>query len=424
MTSSRLSSAVCPVFAPVHRDIKAHAHTHYWLNGGRGSTKSSFAAIELVLLILAHQDVNAVVVRKVANTMRDSVYAQIMWALDTLGVASAFSASLSPMEITYRPTGQRIMFRGADKPEKLKSLKPRTGYIGVIWFEELDQFYGMAEIRSINQSLMRGGEHFWAFYTYNPPRSRDSWANRESLTHRDDRLIHTSDYRDVPEAWLGEQFITEAHELRKVNETAYRHEYLGEVVGTGGQVFDNLTIREITDEEIAEFDRIYNGVDWGYFPDPWVFVRCHYDHARRTLYIFDEASASRASNEDTARIVRGKLGEIVKPDGTIERYARGEIVTCDSAEPKSIRDYREYRIEARPCVKGPGSVEYGMKWLSGRASIVIDPRRAPVSASEFRSYEFERTRDGEYLSGYPDANNHAIDACRYAVGSLVQSGAF
>jgi len=420
----RLGDILAPSFHDVHRAIKNHEYIHYWLKGGRGSTKSSFAAIEVILSLMRDPDINAVVLRKVGNTMRDSVYAQIMWAVDILGASADFHGRLNPMEIIYRPTGQRILFRGADKPEKLKSLKTQTGYIGVVWVEELDQFYGMSEIRNILQSLMRGGEHFTVMYSYNPPKSRDSWANKESMHGRDDRLVHTSTYLEVPRKWLGETFIAEAEELKSHKPDAYAHEYMGDVTGTGGAVFENLTIREITDEEVSQFDRIHNGVDWGYFPDPWVFGRMHFDAGRKTLYLFDEAATVRMGNTETANIVKEHLTYV----GTQPNYKAGtpkpsyhrELVICDSAEPKSIADYRRLDVDARPARKGPGSVEHGMKWLQSLDEIVVDPKRCPLASQEFSLYEYERNREGEYVSGFPDSNNHWIDLCRYAMSPAIR----
>ena len=252
------------------------------------------------------------------------------------------------------------------------------------------------------QSVMRGGDRFSVFYSYNPPKSRDSWVNKEALRNVTGRLVHDSCYLDVDPAWNGPTFCAEAEELKTSNPRAYAHEYLGEVTGTGGAVFENLELRSITDEEIAEFDRITNGVDWGYFPDPWAFVRCHYDSARRTLYIFDAASTVRQGNDATAAIVLEKLA------------GEQQQVICDSAEPKSVSDYKRLNIAAIAAKKGPGSVEYGMKWLQALQAIVIDPVRAPGPAAEFSEYEYERNREGEFCSGFPDHDNHFIDATRYS----------
>ena len=410
MTSegTRLSEVIAPSFHELHPQVRDHAVTHFWLKGGRGSTKSTFASLELVMLLLRNPDANAVALRKVGKTLRKSVYAQVLWSIGVLGLTSKFKATVSPMEITYRPTGQKIVFEGLDEPEKIKSLKFVTGYPAIVWFEEIDQFFGMEEVRNVHQSLLRGGERFWCFYSFNPPRSRDGWVNRELLRERTDRIVHTSDYRNVPVEWLGEQFIAEAELLRELNETAYRHEYLGKVVGTGGNVFENVTLRDIADEEIASYDRVYNGVDFGYFPDPWVFVRCTYHAAQRRLLVFDEATGIKLSNEATAGVIRDRLSD---KDGNVRR----ETVTCDSAEPKSVDNYRALGIDARRAEKGPGSVEHGIKWLASRVEIVIDPVRCPLAAEEFMGYEHEQNRIGEYVSSYPDANNHTIDAVRYAL---------
>lgn len=115
-----------------------HLYTHYEAFGGRGSLKSSWASLTVVRLLMEHPDVHALVLRKVANTMRDSVYAQYLWAIGTLGVAEFWEARKSPLELIYRPTGQRILFRGADDPMKIKSIKVPFGYIGITHFEEKD----------------------------------------------------------------------------------------------------------------------------------------------------------------------------------------------------------------------------------------------------------------------------------------------
>ena len=138
-----------------------HRYTHYEASGGRGSGKSSWASLTVVRLVMEHPDVHALVLRKVANTLRDSVYTQYQWAIEQLGVSEFWEAKKSPLELTYLPTGQKILFRGADDPQKIKSIKPPFGYIGITHFEEKDQFSGRAEIDSILQSTMRGGKEFW-----------------------------------------------------------------------------------------------------------------------------------------------------------------------------------------------------------------------------------------------------------------------
>lgn len=401
MSDILLSEKIGSAFYDVAHDVFHHGHTHYDFSGGRGSLKSSTVSVLVPLLLIHNPNTHALVLRKVANTIRDSVYAQYIWAIGELGMAAYWEAKVSPMELIYKTTGQKIMFRGADDPMKIKSIKVPFGYIAVTHFEEKDQFAGRAEIRTILQSTMRGGSVFWNFESYNPPISRDNWANKDSLEERADRLCHKSTYLQAPPEWLGEQFLAEAEHLKETDERAYQHEYLGIPVGTGGNVFENLELREITDEEMSHFDQIYQGVDYGWFPDPFAFIRLHYDRARETIYLMDEIYQNKLTNEASGNII-------------IQRGYKDAYITCDSAEPKSVADYRAMGLPAKAAVKGPGSVDYGMKWLQ-RRKIVIDRKRTPNAYKEFVNYEYERNKDGDIISGYPDANNHLIDATRYAL---------
>lgn len=397
-TTCKLSEIVSPAFSESHRAVKSGTITELVEKGGRGSGKSSYISIELVLLLLQHPQCHAVVLRQVARTLRTSVYAQVVWAITTLGLYPYFKFTVSPMEITYKPTGQKIMFFGLDDPGKLKSLKVSNGYIGIAWFEELDQ-YSEAEIRNVEQSVFRGGDFSFCFKSFNPPRSRAVWVN--NLQSTDKSLVHHTTYLTTPKEWLGEKFIDDAERLREVNEPAYLHEYLGEATGDGGNVFNDIEIREITDEELASFDRIYMGVDWGWFPDPFAFVRLHYDSNRDTIYFLDEYVVNKQKNQQTAAELKRR------------EYTDAHI-TCDSAEPKSVADFRGEGLPARAAIKGPDSVVYGMKWLAGR-KIVFDPRRTPVAMKEFTTYEYERDKEGNPITGYPDRDNHCIDAARYAL---------
>ncbi|MDK6514286.1 phage terminase large subunit, partial [Klebsiella oxytoca] len=148
-TNVKLSDLVAPSFYKVHQAIKSNNYSHFWLKGGRGSTKSSFVSVEVILGIMLNPLANATVLRKVANTLRESVFDQYLWAIDMLKVSHLWKESLSPMQLTYLPTGQKILFKGADKPKKIKSTKFRVGYNKYIHYEEVDEFNNMAEIRTI-----------------------------------------------------------------------------------------------------------------------------------------------------------------------------------------------------------------------------------------------------------------------------------
>ena len=394
---------IADVFHPMIRDVRRGLHTEYILPGGRGSTKSSGISCIIPELLKNHPDMHALVLRKVGNTIKDSVYAQLKWAISKLGLDVEFRFKSSPFEITYKPTGQKIYFRGADDPLKIKSIKPEFGYIGIVWFEELDQFAGPEEVRNIQQSAIRGGNKAYKFKSFNPPRSKNNWANEytEEAEFKDDSavVVHST-YKDVPADWLGDQFINDAEHLKEVNPNAYENEYMGVANGNGGNVFEFIEERTITDEEIRHMDRIYQGVDWGWYPDKYAFVRLHYDEARETIYFLDEIYENKRSNTWTADEIK-------------RRGYTDYVITCDSAENKSVNDYRDAGLPARGAEKGPGSVEYSMKWLQGK-KLVIDPNRTPNVCEEFEKYEYERDKDGNIISGYPDKNNHLIDATRYA----------
>ena len=206
-----LDDLIIPKYDDLIYDVLDHNHTHYTLYGGRGSTKSSFISIAIILLILENPDTHAVIFRKVSTTLRDSVFAQALFAISLLGKDADFKKTVSPMELIHKPTGQKILFRGIDEPEKIKSIKAPFGYFGITWFEELDQYHGRDEIRTVLQSTMRGkGGKFWNFESFNPPISRDNWANQDILDASPDRAIIKTSYLDVPVEWLSEQFIAEA----------------------------------------------------------------------------------------------------------------------------------------------------------------------------------------------------------------------
>lgn len=407
MKEVNIASLVAPSFDDLFNDIINHKYTHYWLAGGRGSTKSSFISQMIPLLLLQYPECHAVVLRKVGNTIKNSVYPQLQWGISSLGLDNRFRYKVSPPEITYIPTGQKILFFGVDDPQKVKSIKLPHGYVGIVWYEELDQFTGMEEIRNLNQSLLRGGSKYWVFNSFNPPKSQDSWVNSEKLLDEDDRIVHHSTYLSVPKAWLGEQFYLEAEKLKDKNEMSYRHEYLGKVTGTGGSVFENVHDMNMTDEQIYSFDRRYYGLDFGFTIDPTAFVAMHYDSTREELYIFDEIYQQKLGQRPLASLLEQKAGQ--------------RRILADSASPGSIYELVQLGINVGGVKKWPDSVEFGIKWLQNLRAIYIDKRRAPNTYKEFVRYEYERNKDGQFISAYPDKNNHAIDAVRYGMNDIMRN---
>nr|DAO53141.1 MAG TPA: terminase large subunit [Caudoviricetes sp.] len=389
-------------FVDINRQIKPNIE--YVFEGGRGGLKSSFVAFKIVELIKNNPQMHACITRQVAGTLKDSVYANIKWAINELGLMEEFECKVSPLEIKYIKTGQTIYFRGLDDETKLKSIKPEFGYIGILWKEEKDQMKGDAQERSVNQSVLRGGDESYDFSSYNPPKSKSNWVNKIKLKPNPKRVIHRSSYLEAPAEWLGQKFIDDAAHLKEINPEAYEHEYLGVPNGDGGNVFEYLEIRDITDEEIGHMDRIFAGVDYGWYPDAFCYLRTYYDSAREKIYLIDELYVNKWSNSKTADWIKKK---------GYDDYT----MICDSAEPKSVNDFRDAGLPARGAIKGPGSIEYGFKFLQTK-TIVIDPKRTPNAYKEITEYEYDRDKEGNVISGYPDGNDHAISALRYAYEPL------
>lgn len=399
---------IIPAFNEVHRDMLRGGHTEYVFSGGRGSTKSSFCATSGFEIFMNNTQMHWLVCRQVQDTLKDSVYAQIEWVIEKLGRTDEFIFKKSPLEIIRKATRQRIYFRGADDPMKIKSIKPPFGYIGILWFEELDQFKGADAVRSIEQSAIRGGDKAYIIKSFNPPKTNLNWANEYVRIPKKTQLLTHNTYLDVPPQWLGQTFIEEAEHLKRTKPEAYEHEYLGIANGTGGAVFENVIIRRITDEEIELFDHIYRGIDWGWFPDPNRYVEVNYDRMRRRLYIYMEVSANKTSNE--------KFADMILDAGA----DKNGLITADSAEKKSISDFKSYGFFIRGAKKGRGSVEMGIKWLCSLDEIIIDNERCPKTAEEFAKYEYERDAKGCVVTGYPDKDNHSIDAVRYAMERVIR----
>lgn len=422
-----MRECIAPVYKPLFFDIMDHKHSNYTLPGGRGSLKSSFISEAIPLLIMKYPNIHACCFRQVGNTIQKSIFAQVTWAIYKLGLDSLFHIPKNySTPIVYKPTGQQIIFMGLDDPMKVKSIKLPFGYIGITWFEELDQFSGPEALRKVTQSTKRGGNIFWDFRSFNPPISKNNWANEfadeQEFQSTDGRaLVFRTNYTMVPQEWLGEEFLYEAEDLKRKNPRAYEHEYMGIPVGTGGDVFPNVCEMDMEQEHevkdargeviyvtplLKTFDNIHNGLDWGFAIDPTAFNKCHYDRNHHDLYIFEEAHLQQKRNKE--------IFDYLYDERKLMR--RDELLTCDSAEPKSVADFKAFGGFVRGADKGPDSVRYSIRWFQGLNHIYIDRKRCPCTWKEFTEYEYEQDKDGNFISAYPDENNHHIDACRYAMG--------
>ncbi|MCF2638470.1 MAG: PBSX family phage terminase large subunit [Fusobacterium sp.] len=409
----RISELLNKNFYEVWLFWKESLYSRYVLKGGRGSAKSSHIAIFIVLSIIL-EPVSAVCFRKVGETLSRTVYEQIKWAIQFLGVEEYFKFKASPLEIIYVERGNKIIFLGVDDPQKSKSIKLADFPLALYWFEELAEFKTEAEVETVIRSITRGklknGLKYKGFFSYNPPQSKLHWVNKKySFGGTDDNTyVHHSTYLDNPH--ISEQFLEDAENLKKRNELKYRHEYLGEAIGNGIIPFPNLQIRQITKEDLDNISIVRQGLDWGYGVDPVAFVRWGYSKKKKIIYALDEYYGVKRSNKNVAEYILSKGYE--------------EPITCDSSEPKSIDDLREHELSAWGATKGKGSVEYGEKWLGDLEAIVIDPARTPNIAKEFQIIDYATDKDGNPLPRLEDKNNHTIDATRYAFERDMKKGKY
>ena len=309
MISVKLSSLMPTKFHDVWRAAKSKDILNVVCSGGRGSGKSSNVA-HIITQLLMRYPVNAVGIRKIDNTLEQSIYEQMKWAISEQQVTHLFKFNKSPLRITYLPRGNYMVFRGAQYPERIKSLKDSRFPFATAWVEELAEFRTEDEVTTITNSLLRGeldeGLQYKFFFTYNPPKRKQSWVNKKYGTQfvSGNTFVHHSTYLDNP--FIAKEFIKEAEETKKKNEMKYRWEYLGEAIGSGVVPFDNLRFERIPDDLIANFDNIRNGLDFGYATDPLAFVRWHYDKKHNGIYAIDEFYGQKISNRQAANWIKSR----------------------------------------------------------------------------------------------------------------------
>ena len=401
----KISEIINENFYEFWKTINSNKYLFHVLKGGRASAKSTHIAIWLVLALMKYP-VTCLCVRKVGNTLAESVFEQLKEAIDILNVGHVWKVQKSPLQLVYIPRGNKFIFRGADDPAKIKSIKMSKFPIAFVWFEELAEFKTEDEVSTIVNSVLRAelppGLSYKVIYSYNPPKRKQSWVNKKFETQflPSNTYVHHSTYLDNPH--ISKAFIEEAEEVKKKNEFKYRWEYLGEPIGSGVVPFSNLVFRTITDEEIKSFDNIRQGNDFGYATDPMAFVRLHYDKKKRIIYFIDEIYGVKMSIRELALNI-------------IKKQYNDTYVICDSAEPRSIEELRVLGIKAVPAKKGPGSIEFGENWLDDLEGIVIDSRRTPNIAKEFENIDYQTDKDGDIIPKLEDKDNHSIDATRYAL---------
>lgn len=429
-----MSANISPTFCEVSRAIDLGKANRIMLKGGRGSTKSSYAYQKILDVFLHRPHAQWICGRRYANTLRRSCFANVLWAIAKRGMTVGkpgegcdFDKTTSPMEITFNKTGQKILFYGLDEPEKLKSItfEDPKAKIELLLLEEYNQLACAEDARNVRQSVFRS-DYSLEIDVYNPSPDDMQWTNQEARVEEPGKLVHHSSYLDVPEEFIGKRFIEQAEQLKAINTKAYANEYMGEETGLTGTVFENVVAQSITYEDRLQLKWIRCGVDWGYQNDPFVWLMVGYDRKTRMLHIIDEVFNTETLDEANINEVKRHLVErddkgqpIYTNEGkpVYNKHRPQNEIRADAAAPKDIATWRYAGMAIMGASKRV-PVDDGIRWLQKRKAIVIDRERCPLAFQEFSRYRALEDDEGKF-KGYPDKDNHTIDAVRYAVFDLI-----
>lgn len=379
------------------------------LKGGRGCIKSNIAAALAEETIYNDPQAHCVFTRRYKTDLRGSVYNQFMKTVIRHGRLDDWEFTSSPLCAKYKKTGQMVIFVGADKPISLKSYNLSFGYVKLLIHEECDEMAGVEQMDNIEDTFLRSDTPALDVKIFNPPKSANNFMNEYTASKENDpqTLICHSYYYNVPVEWLGKRFFERAEWFKKNKPKYYANNYLGEVTGTGGAIFENLELRDITDDEINAMPYFYHGLDFGY-EHPQAFIKCYYDRDTDVLYPIEEVYSKRCKNSTFAR--------------KIAKYKEFEII-ADSARPDNISEMNDWGFDVIGAVKRWGSNkgrDYCWEWLRQCNKIVIDRTRTPHLADELTKSEFELLKDGTFSSEYPKLNEDCTMALIYALNRVIR----
>jgi PBSX family phage terminase large subunit len=396
------------VYRAIHEAFDRGTYREIISLGGRGSIKSNFWAAVAEETIYNDPQAHVVYTRRYKVDLRGSVYNQFQKTITRHGRLDDWDFTVSPMMARYKKTGQCVIFVGADKPISLKSYNLSFGYVKLLIHEECDEMAGIEQMDNIEDTFLRNDVNALDVKVYNPPKSKNNFMNqyREEAELKKDTFVCHSYYYNVPREWLGKRFFERADWFKVNKPLYYANNYLGEVTGTGGGIFENLEVRTISDAEIDNFDSFEYGLDFGY-EHPQVFIKCHYDDENDIVYPIEEVYAKRCKNSTFAR--------------KIKQYKDVEII-CDSARPDNIAEMSDWGFNVVGAVKrwkNKGRA-YSWEWLQQADKIVIDKDRTPHLYQELTTLEFVQFKDGTFSSEYPTLDEDCTMALIYALNRVIR----
>lgn len=378
--------------------------TYVACKGSRGSKKSKTTALWHIVHMMKYPLANTLVVRKVGNTLRDSAFSDLKWAIEKLGVTHLWQCTTSPLEITYKPTGQKILFRGLDSPFKITSISVPHGVLNFLWIEEAYEILKEDEFNTIDESI-RGelpeGYFKRVTITFNPWSEMHWLKSRFFDVPQDNVLAMTTTYKC--NEFLSETDIAMYEDIRRRSPSRARIACDGEWGIAEGLIFDNWRVEDLTDK-IPHFDNKYYGLDFGYSSDYTALISAHLDKATKTIYVFDEFYGLKMLIKQLAPIIKERVGR--------------NYVMCDSASPERIDELVLNNINAASVKKT--EVNFGIYWLLGY-DIVIH-KGCTNFIREISSYRWEEDKFGNALPKPVGMDDHGIDALRYAFNTPMHAG--
>lgn len=376
--------------------------------GSRGSKKSRTMGINIPWAIMRYPQSNYLVVRKTYNTLKDSCYTVIKWGINRLGVSNLWDIKLSPLEITYKPTGQKIFFRGLDDPYKITSIDVENGYLCWAWIEEAYEVLKEEDFDTLDESI-RGrippetGLYKQITLTFNPW-SEHHWLKSRFFDVQDpDILAITTTYKC--NEWLDEADLRKFEVMKERNPRRYKVAGLGEWGVSDGLVYENWRIEDVnvlSNDFKAKHPNLKpcHGIDFGYTSDPAAILQAYMDLDTKQVFIVDEIYKTLQTNVMLAKEIKSKGWENLK-------------FHADDAEPKSIQELCDngIKVERARKTNGKETIIDGVQWLQNY-EIVIRPQ-CKNFISEISTYHFKKDKFGKTLNEPVDADNHAMDALRY-----------
>lgn len=380
--------------------------------GSRGSKKSKTTALNMIYRIMKYPLANGLCVRRYSNTLRDSVYSDLKWAIHKLGLDAYFECTVSPMQIVRKKTGQKILFRGLDDGLKITSISVDYGVLCFVWVEEAYEISNEDDFNKLDMSI-RGevpeGYFKQITLTFNPW-SATSWLKPRFFDVQDDDIFtKTTTYKC--NEWLDEADKRIFEKMKKNNPRRYRIEGEGEWGIAEGLIYDNVRFENFDIDEIRRTPGIKSafGLDFGY-TDPNAFTCLMIDNAAMKIYVFDEWYKSGVTNKIIAQAIKDK------------GYG-GQHIICDNAEPKSISELQEEGIKADSSRKGKDSVNHGIQLIQNY-EIIVHERNCPEFKKEIQNYCWAKDKDGKPTDKPDHEFSHGMDSMRYAVGKVLVGDTF